>query len=1164
MNINKKPHLLGILGVLFFLLVPLPSDVSIRNSSLNFEENNFLLTPKASQNLDFVDNIFQRRNGFIGNFDNMRQNNPAYTILTEQQFIFNTWLLDLTFIFQNVNFNYDVAELHIVLSNSPRDNLQVSVGSSIPSLSQVGMVDNIGDNSFNVKQNLNSPIFLVKLTDLNVNNLGPYLIQKMYLLQYDHNSPPSVNAGIDRNVNEGDPLIFSGFFSDPDLSDIHTIEWNFGEGNTASGTLTPSHIYEDNGVYTASLTVNDNQGGITSDFLTVSVNNLPPIVEAGPDQTVFEGQRVFFSGAFTDPGIKDTHNKRWDFGDGSTTSGTLNPRHTYNSEGVYLVTLTVTDNDGATSSDVLFITVNQLAPLVTASGDQITDEGSEMSLIVATFTNPGPFVSHTAIIDWGDGTIGPGVVTEPTVLPMMLLFQDNIEAEGDGTVSGTHVYGDNGEYTVTITVTDNDGESGSDTLLISVNNVAPDVEAGGDQVVDEGDLVSFSGSFTDPGSLDTHTIIWDFGDGNTYPNTLTPAHIYEDNGMYTVMLTVTDDDGASDTDSLLITVSNLPPMVIAGADQVVDEGETVSFNGNIFDFGGLDTHTIIWDFGDGNTATDTLTPTHVYGDNDLYIVILTVTDDDGGVGTDSLTVTVNNEPPIVSPGDNLNVEEGEIISFSGSFTDPGSLDTHTIEWDFGDGNTATGTLTPTHAYGDNGKYRVKLRVVDDDGGVDSDTLLVIVNNVAPIVQAGEDKSVDEGESISFSGSFSDPGNLDTHSIIWDFGDGNIAIDTLNPSYTYEDNGVYTVTLTVTDDDGAIGYDTLVIIVNNVAPTVQAGGDQNIDEGETISFSGSFSDPGSLDTHTLEWDFGDGNTATGTLTPTHTYGDNGVYTVTLTITDNDGGVGSGTVIITVNNVAPSVDIKDFHLPVYDTVNVTGSANDQGSDDLTFTWSWGDGTPDAITLFLNNPPSFPVSIEENLEHTYSLIGEFVITLTVMDDDGGIGEDSIIIIVSNPRDLKLSAISDLELLKTGYKCFDKKIDHVIKFIEMSLCEQLWIDSSHLNPHLGGLVFIFEMIAVKYLQKFAPTELIEGIIIKLAKADEVLAKNALEEAKNIEVINPKFQWKYDYCISKADEHISEAAVHLENQEYLCAMVHYYNSWKYAQRAERWANKEHHWCTCD
>ena len=88
------------------------------------------------------------------------------------------------------------------------------------------------------------------------------------------------------------------------------------------------------------------------------------------------------------------------------------------------------------------------------------------------------------------------------------------DAGGSGTVSGSHVYADNGVYTVTVTVTDFEATAGSDTLSITVNNLAPTVDAGTDQTTDEGDLVLLDpATFHDQGTADTHTATIDWGDG---------------------------------------------------------------------------------------------------------------------------------------------------------------------------------------------------------------------------------------------------------------------------------------------------------------------------------------------------------------------------------------------------------------------------------------------------------------------------------------------------------------------------------------------------------------------------------------------------------------------------------------------------------------------------
>jgi len=358
--------------------------------------------------------------------------------------------------------------------------------------------------------------------------------------------------------------------------------------------------------------------------------------------------------------------------------------------------------------------------------------------------------------------------------------------------------------------------------------------------------------------------------------------------------------------------------------------------------------------------------------------------------------------PQVEAGPDQTADEGDTVSFSGSYTWPGTPPASpNINWDFGDGSTASGSLTPTHVYCDNGVYTVTLVVSDNSGHWGQDTLTVTVNNVAPTVDAGGDQTVDEGDTVSFSGSFTDPGTCDTHTIEWDFGDGSTASGSLNPTHVYCDNGSYTVVLTVTDDDGGSDTDTVTVTINNVAPTADAGGDQTVDEGDTVTFSGSFTDPGTCDTHTIEWDFGDGSTASGSLNPAHIYGDNGIFTVTLTVTDDDGGVGVDDLTVTVNNVAPTILAQsmeqpndEFILPVVHTLDFDARATDPGSDDLTFVWDWGDGTHDTHVYYNDgigpdpypSPEVKPMDVTDTVSHVYMSPGDYVVALTITDDDGG----------------------------------------------------------------------------------------------------------------------------------------------------------------------------------
>jgi PKD repeat protein len=203
---------------------------------------------------------------------------------------------------------------------------------------------------------------------------------------------------------------------------------------------------------------------------------------------------------------------------------------------------------------------------------------------------------------------------------------------------------------------------------------------------------------------------------------------------------------------------------------------------------------------------------------------------------------------------------------------------------------------------------------------------------------------------------------------------------LQLEHVYSTAGQYNISVTIVDSDEAQGVATQSVdIAVNHDPQVTIGNDQSVDEGQTVQFNGSFTDADSADTHTISWDFGDGSTTTGTLTPDHIYTDNGVYTVTLTVTDDDGGQTSDTLQVTVGNVAPTIDTLSDNQTIYakGTASFAAGATDIAgvNDPLTYTWNFGDGSIAVSGVDLTTT-----------EHTYNAIGTYTVTLTVSDDDGG----------------------------------------------------------------------------------------------------------------------------------------------------------------------------------
>lgn len=181
-------------------------------------------------------------------------------------------------------------------------------------------------------------------------------------------------------------------------------------------------------------------------------------------------------------------------------------------------------------------------------------------------------------------------------------------------------------------------------------------------------------------------------------------------------------------------------------------------------------------------------------------------------------------------------------------------------------------------------------------------------NNAPNANANGPYSGNEGTPVTFDASGSSDPDGDSLKYRWDFNSDGIwdTVWSSNPeaAHTWNDNFSGTATVEVSDDK-LTDTASSAITVSNVAPSVDAGADQEVLAGDAAAFTGSFTDPG-VDTHTIEWDFGDGNTATGTLTPTNTYTDAGTYTVTLTVTDDDGGVGTDATTVTVSPIHATVD------------------------------------------------------------------------------------------------------------------------------------------------------------------------------------------------------------------------------------------------------------------
>jgi len=242
-----------------------------------------------------------------------------------------------------------------------------------------------------------------------------------------------------------------------------------------------------------------------------------------------------------------------------------------------------------------------------------------------------------------------------------------------------------------------------------------------------------------------------------------------------------------------------------------------------------------------------------------------------------------NAAPVIDALNVANGNEGEEISLSADAHDDDN-DTLIYDWDFGDGETASGENVK-HTWADDGDYTVTVMVSDGEADVSESATVSVANRAPTLALSVSATSGDEGDSFAFSAATSDVTD-DTVSVTWDFGDGGSATG-LAVTHTFTDDGTFVVEVIASDEDGGVTSEKLFITIANVAPTLtNLQLPSSVKQGEPVTVSIEATDPGD-DEVTITWNWGDGTTDEGG-TVTHTYDKVGTYTVTVCATDDDGG------------------------------------------------------------------------------------------------------------------------------------------------------------------------------------------------------------------------------------------------------------------------------------
>jgi PKD repeat protein len=783
----------------------------------------------------------------------------------------------------------------------------------------------------------------------------------------------------------GQAVSFSGSGSaDPD-GQVVAWSWSFGDGSAPGTGASVSHTYTQAGDYPVSLTVTDSDGHTATQGETLIVGSAPDPQFSVVTTSPVQGSPVALDASAstdTDPGVTIT-SYNWNFGDGtSATTATPTETHTYTQPGSYTITLTTTNSIGLSASVSHVSTVDEVP-----------------SAVFSPFPAQ-PTVGQTVSFD-GSGSNDP----DGEIVNWSWNYGDGSPVDSSQSAFASHIYAQAGIYPVTLTVTDSDGHTSSQTEQITVGTPPqPSFSVTTTNPVQGSPVTLDASASTDPDPGVTITsYTWNFGDGTSASTTTaTVTHTYAQPGSYTITLTATNSIGLSGQTTGPVGVDELPTAAFALTPASPVPGAAVSFNAGAANDPDGSIASYSWTFGDGTGATSpTPVTSHAYAAPGSYPVTLTVTDSDGQSASSTVAVNVYTSPSAAFTAGPQAPLAGSPVSFdAGASVEPNPGATITgYAWSFGDGATGTG-VSPTHTFARSGTYTVTLTTTDSLGltATDSQSVTVDAPPVPALAAPAQQALINLPVTLSASTSDPNPGAT-IESYQWDFGDGTTTTTTgPTASHTYTTTGQYTVSVTVTDSLDLSAATTRSLTVRALPESAFSATPAMPLEGAPVSFdAGSSTDPNGAAITRYAWSFGDGGTATTTAASAgHTYARAGTYTVTLTTTDGLGlsSSRSGTIVVADETPTASARLLTGTALATRAVDFSGSlSRDADGSIVAYRWSFGDGA---------------AATGVSPTHAFAHPGSYAVTLVVTDSGGERASTTISVRVGTPTALTGTGLS------------------------------------------------------------------------------------------------------------------------------------------------------------
>ncbi|MGA1824073.1 MAG: PKD domain-containing protein, partial [bacterium] len=864
------------------------------------------------------------------------------------------------------------------------------------------------------------------------------------------NRSPVCDAGPDQDniIPESTVALDASLSYDPDGDPI-TYTWSFSEKPADSTTslsdpslVKPTFIADIKGTYRLLLTLSDGEKDC-SDEVTVTATNRPPVCDAGEDQEIFTNETVILNGNGSSDPDGDSLNCEWTILEKPLNSMaelsnplSCNPTFMADINGAYTIQLKVSDGEDDCTDDVILTTINQ-SPGADAGKDQGVIAGSLVTLDGSASNDPD---QDTLSYQW-----------------LILTMPDESSAalSDPAIINPTFTADTKGKYELHLIVNDGTVDSEPDLLTIIAYNRKPIANAGQNQPADvdtevaldgsesadpDGDSLSYSWSVYQRPFLSTATL----SDSTVVNPTFTP----DEPGAYIMQLIVNDAEMDSEPDFMTIVAGSPPLFANAGLDQDVKPGSLVTLDGSCstginliyswnFDYLPDSSSAVL----DNPTTESPSFTADVEGD---YVIILTVTDENGIDATDEVSVTAKNHKPIAL----TDVICGSPYTLDGSKSFDPDGDTLTYTWEFisrPEGSAAElsdpAAVDPTFIQDIEGTYELSLIV--NDGIEDSDPLIVTIteDTCKPVADAGDDQmDIEIGALVELdgSGSYDPAGNPLTYE--WSFGnkpdESTAEFDdphSMKPKFTADINGTYEISLVVNNGTDDSAPDTVIVktrqeVIN--PPIADAGPDQEaicLNTKVTLDGSGSHDPDG--DALTYEWSFKSKPDDSGatlenstSVNPSFTTDIEGTYELELIVSDGVLDSDPDSVTITAGNCKPVANAgEDQEVDVNTVFTLDGSGSyDPDGDALTYNWTIKE-KPDGSEVELDDKNVV------NPKFTPDLAGEYIIELIVNDGAQDSDPDLVTVIAGNrppianagPDQIKVDP--DTEVCLNGSSSYD-----------------------------------------------------------------------------------------------------------------------------------------------